>query len=110
MQLGEDMTTPSLSTLFRESLKVGCLGFGGPAGQIALMHRVFVDDRKWIDDARFQHMLAFCMLLPGPEAQQLATYIGWRLRGWAGACRGAKLTCRVPMTQASSVRARFVRS
>ena len=77
--------TPSLSTLFAESLKVGCLGFGGPAGQIALMHRVFVDERKWIDDDRFQHMLAFCMLLPGPEAQQLATYIGWRLRGWAGA-------------------------
>lgn len=77
--------TPSLSTLFRESLKIGCLGFGGPAGQIALMHRVFVDERKWIDDARFQHMLAFCMLLPGPEAQQLATYVGWRLRGWAGA-------------------------
>ena len=49
------------------------------------MHRVFVDERKWIDEARFQHMLAFCMLLPGPEAQQLATYIGWRLRGWAGA-------------------------
>jgi chromate transporter len=76
---------PSLGTLFRESLKVGCLGFGGPAGQIALMHRVFVDERKWVDDARFQHMLAFCMLLPGPEAQQLATYVGWRLRGWAGA-------------------------
>lgn len=77
--------TPSLSTLFVESFKVGCLGFGGPAGQIALMHRVFVDERKWIDDDRFQHMLAFCMLLPGPEAQQLATYTGWRLRGWAGA-------------------------
>lgn len=74
-----------LSTLFRESLKVGCLGFGGPAGQIALMHRVFVDERNWIDDARFQRMLAFCMLLPGPEAQQLATYIGWRLQGWRGA-------------------------
>jgi chromate transporter len=77
--------TVQLAALFRESLKVGCLGFGGPAGQIALMHRVFVDERKWIDDARFQHMLAFCMLLPGPEAQQLATYVGWRLRGWAGA-------------------------
>ncbi len=75
----------SLSTLFSESLKIGCLGFGGPAGQIALMHRVFVDKRKWIDDDRFQHMLAFCMLLPGPEAQQLATYVGWKLRGWAGA-------------------------
>ncbi|MGQ0531853.1 MAG: chromate efflux transporter [Caulobacteraceae bacterium] len=79
------MTAPSLSTLFRDSLKIGCLGFGGPVGQISLMHRVFVDERKWIDDARFQHMLAFCMLLPGPEAQQLATYIGWRLRGWTGA-------------------------
>lgn len=77
--------SPSLSTLFAESLKVGCLGFGGPAGQIALMHRVFVEERKWIDEDRFQHMLAFCMLLPGPEAQQLATYVGWRLRGWAGA-------------------------
>jgi len=76
---------PSLSALFKDSLKVGCLGFGGPAGQIALMHRVFVEERRWIDADRFQHMLAFCMLLPGPEAQQLATYIGWRLRGWAGA-------------------------
>lgn len=79
------MSTPSLSTLFSDSLKIGCLGFGGPAGQIALMHRVYVDERKWIDDDRFQHMLAFCMLLPGPEAQQLATYVGWKLRGWVGA-------------------------
>lgn len=79
------MGAPSLSILFRESLKIGCLGFGGPAGQIALMHRVFVDERKWIDEARYRQMLAFCMLLPGPEAQQLATYVGWRLRGWAGA-------------------------
>ena len=79
------MTGAPLSEIFRESLKVGCLGFGGPAGQIALMHRVFVGERNWIDDARFQRMLAFCMLLPGPEAQQLATYVGWRLHGWAGA-------------------------
>jgi chromate transporter len=79
------MVQPPLATLFAESLKVGALGFGGPVGQIALMHRVFVDQRRWIDDERFQRMLAFCMLLPGPEAQQLATYIGWRLRGWAGA-------------------------
>jgi chromate transporter len=77
--------TSSLANLLRDSLKIGCLGFGGPAGQIALMHRIFVDERGWIDEARFQRMLAFCMLLPGPEAQQLATYIGWRLRGWAGA-------------------------
>lgn len=76
---------PSLADVFRESLKVGCLGFGGPAGQIALMHRVFVEQRGWIDEARYQRMLAFCMLLPGPEAQQLATYVGWRLRGVWGA-------------------------
>lgn len=76
---------PPLSALFRESFKIGCLGFGGPAGQIALMHRTFVDKRGWIDDERFQRMLAFCMLLPGPEAQQLATYVGWRLRGAIGA-------------------------
>ena len=77
--------SPSLRTLFGESLKIGCLGFGGPAGQIALMHRVFVDERKWIDEDHFQRMLAFCMLLPGPEAQQLATFVGWRLRGAWGA-------------------------
>ncbi len=64
---------------------MGCLGFGGPAGQIALMHRVFVQERGWIDETRFERMLAFCMFLPGPEAQQLAAYIGWRLRGWLGA-------------------------
>ncbi len=69
--------SPSLGLLFRESLKIGCLGFGGPAGQIALMHRIFVDERGWIDETRFQRMLAFCMVLPGPEAQQLATmFIG----------------------------------
>ncbi|MGE0294128.1 MAG: chromate efflux transporter [Hyphomonadaceae bacterium] len=77
--------SPTIERLFADSLKVGCLGFGGPAGQIALMHRVWVEERRWIEEDRFQHMLAFCMLLPGPEAQQLATYIGWRLRGWAGA-------------------------
>jgi chromate transporter len=86
MEQGADIVAkPSLGLLFRESLKVGCLGFGGPAGQIALMHRIFVEERGWIDEARFQRMLAFCMLLPGPEAQQLATYVGWRLRGAAGA-------------------------
>ncbi|HYD89658.1 MAG TPA: chromate efflux transporter [Vitreimonas sp.] len=78
-------SAPSFGVLIRESLKIGCLGFGGPAGQIALMHRIYVDERKWVGEDRFQHMLAFCMLLPGPEAQQLATYVGWKLRGWAGA-------------------------
>jgi chromate transporter len=65
-------------------LKIGCLGFGGPAGQIALMHRVLVDEKKWIDEARYLHALNFCMLLPGPEAQKLATYSGWLLHGVRG--------------------------
>jgi len=65
-------------------LKIGCLGFGGPAGQIALMHRVLVDEKKWIDEARYLHALNFCMLLPGPEAQKLATYVGWLLHGLRG--------------------------
>jgi len=60
------------------------LGFGGPAGQIALMHRILVDEKKWIDEARFMHALNFCMLLPGPEAQKLATYAGWLLHGTRG--------------------------
>ncbi len=64
--------------------KIGLMGFGGPAGQIALMHRILVDEKRWIDETRFLHALNFCMLLPGPEAQQLATYVGWmlhRIRG-----------------------------
>src|SRR5919107_232260 len=65
-------------------LKIGCLGFGGPAGQIALMHRVIVDEKKWVDEARYLHALNFCMLLPGPEAQKLATYVGWLLHGVKG--------------------------
>jgi len=64
--------------------KIGCIGFGGPAGQIALMHRILVDEKKWIDEARFLHALNFCMLLPGPEAQKLATYAGWLLHGTRG--------------------------
>jgi len=65
-------------------LKIGLLSFGGPAGQIALMHRMIVDERKWLDEARFMHALNYCMLLPGPEAQQLATYVGWLLHGVKG--------------------------
>lgn len=64
--------------------RIGLLSFGGPAGQIALMHRVLVDEKRWIDEARFLHALNYCMLLPGPEAQQLATYIGWLLHGVRG--------------------------
>jgi chromate transporter len=69
---------------FRTWLKIGCLGFGGPAGQIALMHRILVDEKRWIDEARYLHALNFCMLLPGPEAQKLATYVGWLLHGTRG--------------------------
>jgi chromate transporter len=73
---------------FREALrvwlKVGCLGFGGPAGQIALMHRILVDEKKWVEEQRYLHALNFCMLLPGPEAQKLATYVGWLLHGVRG--------------------------
>lgn len=65
-------------------IKIGLLSFGGPAGQIALMHRELVDRRRWVSDRRFLHALNYCMLLPGPEAQQTATYIGWLLHGWRG--------------------------
>ena len=63
---------------------IGCVNFGGPAGQIALMHRVLVEQKKWISEARFFHALNYCMLLPGPEAQQLATYVGWLMHGVRG--------------------------
>lgn len=73
---------------FREALivwlRVAALSFGGPAGQIAVMHRILVDEKKWISESRFLHALNYCMLLPGPEAQQLATYIGWLLHRTAG--------------------------
>ncbi len=64
--------------------RIGCLSFGGPAGQIALMHRELVEDRQWVSEAQFLNALNFCHLLPGPEAQQLATWIGWRLHGLRG--------------------------
>ncbi len=64
--------------------RIGLLSFGGPAGQIAVMHRVLVEEKRWLDEPRFLHALSYCMLLPGPEAQQLATYIGWLLHGTRG--------------------------
>ena len=73
---------------FREALvvwlRVAILSFGGPAGQISVMHRILVEEKKWISEGRFLHALNYCMLLPGPEAQQLATYIGWLLHRTAG--------------------------
>ncbi len=65
-------------------LRVALLSFGGPAGQIAVMHRILVDEKRWISDSRFLHALNYCMLLPGPEAQQLATYVGWLMHRTAG--------------------------
>src|SRR5215212_10889740 len=75
---------PSFGEAFKVWLKIGCINFGGPAGQIAMMHRVLVDEKKWIDEPRFLHALNFCMLSPGPEAQKLATYVGWLLHGVRG--------------------------
>src|SRR6267154_5110492 len=75
---------PSFREFFKVWLKIGCVNFGGPAGQIAMMHRIVVDEKRWIDEPRFLHALNFCMLLPGPEAQKLATYIGWALHGVRG--------------------------
>mgnify|MGYP000515255766 CR=1 FL=1 len=79
---------PPLYPKFREALafwsKLGWISFGGPAGQIAIMHRELVERRRWISEEHFLHALNFCMMLPGPEAQQLATYLGWRLHGARG--------------------------
>src|SRR6266702_451527 len=75
----------SLGEAFRVWLRVAALSFGGPAGQIAVMHRIIVDEKKWVGESRFLHALSYCMLLPGPEAQQLATYIGWLMHRWPGA-------------------------
>ena len=80
----QDAAPVSLGEATRLWLKVGLLGFGGPAGQIALMHRLIVEEKRWIDEARFLHALNYCMLLPGPEAQQLAVYIGWLLHRVTG--------------------------
>ncbi|HLB80247.1 MAG TPA: chromate efflux transporter [Dongiaceae bacterium] len=74
----------SFAEAVRVWARIGLLGFGGPAGQIALMHRILVDEKRWIDEGRFLHALNYCMLLPGPEAQQLATYVGWLLHRTAG--------------------------
>ncbi|MGI8525757.1 MAG: chromate efflux transporter [Pseudolabrys sp.] len=77
-------TPPSFAEAFWVWLKIGCINFGGPAGQIAMMHRIVVDEKKWVDEPRFLHALNFCMLLPGPEATKLATYVGWLLHGVRG--------------------------
>jgi chromate transport protein ChrA len=81
---------PSFGEAFRFWLKLGFISFGGPTGQIAVMHAELVEKKKWISEARFLHALNCCMLLPGPEAQQLATYVGWLLhKTWGGVVAGA---------------------
>ncbi len=80
----------SFAQALRFWLKLGCISFGGPAGQIAIMHTELVERRRWLSEQRFLHALNYCMLLPGPEAQQLATYIGWLMhRTWGGIVAGA---------------------
>jgi chromate transporter len=76
--------SPAFAEATKVWARIGCLSFGGPAGQIALMHREIVDERKWLSERQFLSALNFCMLLPGPEAMQLATYAGWRLHGVRG--------------------------
>lgn len=76
---------PPLRQAARTWARIAALSFGGPAGQIAVMHRILVEEKRWLGDGRFLHALNFCMLLPGPEAQQLATYIGWLMHGVRGA-------------------------
>jgi chromate transporter len=81
---------PGFGEALRYWWKLGWISFGGPAGQIAIMHRELVEQKRWISEARFLHALNYCMVLPGPEAQQLATYIGWLLhRTWGGIVAGA---------------------
>src|ERR1035437_4611538 len=75
---------PTFKEALKFWMKLGFISFGGPAGQIAIMHEYLVEQKKWISDSKFFHALNYCMILPGPEAQQLATYIGWLLHGRIG--------------------------
>ena len=82
--MSESIQTPTFGELVCVCARIGCLSFGGPAGQIALMHQELVEERRWITEEQYLHALNFCHLLPGPEAQQLATWIGWKLHGVKG--------------------------
>src|SRR5437867_12972642 len=86
---GSKPIPPTFRNAFLFWLKLGFISFGGPTGQIAIMHQELVERRRWISEGRFLHALNYCMLLPGPEAQQLATYIGWLMhRTWGGIAAG----------------------
>ncbi|MDQ0559601.1 chromate transporter [Rhizobium mesoamericanum] len=80
----DSVAAPTLRQVAGVWARIGCVSFGGPVGQIALMHRTIVDEKRWISEERFLHALNFCMLLPGPEAQQLAILIGWMMQGIRG--------------------------
>src|SRR5262245_675799 len=86
---------PSHGVSYREALsvwlRVAMLSFGGPAGQIAVMHKILVEEKRWVSENRFLHALNYCMLLPGPEAQQLATYIGWLMHRTKGCITAGRL-------------------
>ncbi|HEY0369302.1 MAG TPA: chromate transporter, partial [Chthoniobacterales bacterium] len=84
VEVNATVVRPSFAEAFRFWLKLGFISFGGPAGQIAIMQSELVEKRRWIDHARFLHALNFCMLLPGPEATELAIYIGWLLHRTVG--------------------------
>ena len=95
---------PSATVSFTEAVKfwtkLGLISFGGPAGQIAIMHQEVVERRRWIGENQFLRALNFCMLLPGPEAQQLATYIGWLMhRTWGGIVAGGLVVTVVTLVK-----------
>lgn len=80
----DDKSSVGMGEAFRVWGKIALISFGGPAGQISVMHRRLVEEKRWISESRFLHALNYCMLLPGPEAQQLAIYIGWLMHRWIG--------------------------
>ena len=98
----ERVATPPAAVSFWQAfaywLKLGFISFGGPTGQIAIMHQELVERRRWISEGRFLHALNYCMVLPGPEAQQLATYIGWLMhRTWGGIVAGGAVRAAVAL-------------
>ncbi len=94
ISIEKSSAAPSLAEATRVWWKIGVLSFGGPAAQIALMHKEVVEEHGWLSEQQYLNALSFCMLLPGPEAMQLATYVGWRLHGiWGGLIAGLLFVC-----------------
>ena len=90
-RLEDALHKPALNQVFAVFAKIGFLSFGGPAAQISMMHRYIVDEKNWLSEKQYLNALSFCMLLPGPEAMQLATYAGWRIHGLIGGLMGGLL-------------------